>query len=153
MKTPVAMVRCRLDASQSGSELRYIPAYEFELWQHLMVSKYGRPVVVEEVSVWVPDKADVWDDGIDADLLQAVTRIRFEKPGPQSTVIPVVRYLATETYREAKSALLSHFDLRCRWGVEVTPGYFVSAGATATAADHETDLESADSLPEPYPVY
>ena len=58
-----------------------------------------------------------------------VVRVRFEKPGPQGTGVPVVRYLPTASYHVAKSALLAHFDPRCRWGLEVTPGYFVSAAA------------------------
>ena len=137
------MVRCRLDASPDKSELRYIPAAEFDLWRHLMESKHCRPVTVEEVSVWVPEKPEVWDDGIDADRLEAVVRVRFEKPGPQGTVVPVIRYFPTETYPEARAALLAHFDLRCRWSVEVTPGYFVSAPASQPGANAESLDESA----------
>jgi hypothetical protein len=136
-ESPVAMVRCRLDPNRENSEIRFIPASEFDLWRHLMESKYSRTVAVEDVSVWVPEKTEVWDDGIDADQLEAVVELRFEKPGPKGTVIPVVRYLATDTYREARAALLKHFDLRCRWSVEVTPGYFVSGVATAGAPEHE----------------
>jgi hypothetical protein len=135
---PVAMVRCRLDRNQDNSEIRFIPASEFDLWRHLMESKYSRTVTVEDVSVWVPEKADVWDEGIDADQLAAVVRLRFEKAGPRGTTIPVIRYLATETYREARAALLKHFDLRVRWSVEVTPGYFVAGTANVDAGENET---------------
>lgn len=137
------MVRCHLDASRENSELRYIPASEFDLWQHLMESKHGRPVSVDEVSVWVPETPEVWDDAIDSDRLDAVVRVRFEKPGPQGTAVPVVRYFPTETYREAKSALLAHFDLRCRWSVEVTPGYFVAAASNGAREESlEEDARS-----------
>lgn len=125
------MFRARLDAGQDNSELRYVPAAEFDLWRHLMESKYARAVAVEDVSVWVPEKAAVWDEGIDADQLEAVVRVRFDKPGPQGTVVPVTRYLSNPTYPEAKAALLAHFDLRCRWSLVTTPGYFVAAPAAA----------------------
>jgi hypothetical protein len=133
----VPMVRCRLDGSPSSSELRYVPAAEFDLWRHLMANKYVRGVEVDEVSVWVPDMAEVFDEGIAVDQLHEVVRVRFDKPGPQGTMVPVTRFFPAETYPEAKAALLAHFDLRCRWGVEVTPGYFVS-----TAASRSVDEES-----------
>lgn len=123
--------------------MRYVPATEFDLWRHLMESKYGRSIVVDSVSVWVPEKPDVWDDGIDADQLEAVVRLRFEKPGPGGTAIPVIRYLATESFREAKAALLAHFDLRCRWSLEATPGYFVIAPEDARAANAR-DVDAAE---------
>ena len=104
------MVRCRLDASSDNSELRYVPAAEFDLWCHLMESKYARSVAVEETSVWVPERAGVWDDGIDVNQMLAVVRVRFEKHGPQGTVVPVVRFLPNKTYPEARDALLAHFD-------------------------------------------
>ena len=141
------MVRCRLDASEQKAELRYIPAAEFELWRHLMESKHSRSVAVEDVSVWVAERPGVWDEGIDADQLKTVMRIRFEKPGPQGTVVPVTRYFPTETYPEAKAALLAHFDLRCRWSVEVTPGYFV-----ATAGGSGSDEEGLDENTRPHPA-
>jgi hypothetical protein len=145
--TPVAMVRCRLDASQDNSALRYVPAAEFDLWRHLMESKYARAVAIEDCSVWVPEKAALWDDGIDTDQLKAVVRVRFEKPGPQSTVVPVIRYLPNKTYPEAKAALLAHFDLRCRWSLVATPGYFVSTAASVSGTDEESLDESARPNP------
>ena len=137
------MVRCRLDASQENSELRYVPAAEFDLWRHLMESKYARVVAVEESSVWVPERAGIWEDGIDIDQLKAVVRVRFEKPGPQGTVVPVIRYLPNKTYPEARAALLAHFDPRCRWNVVETPGYFVSSPAPVGGADEEGLDENA----------
>lgn len=142
------MVRCHLDGSHATSELRYVPAAEFDLWRHLMVNKYVRPVTVEEVSVWVPEKPEVSADGIDADQLHAVVRIRFDKPGPQGTLVPVTRFFPSETYPEAKAALLAHFDLRCRWGVEVTPGYFVSAAASRGAGEESLEMDAPSTEEE-----
>ncbi len=125
-ETPVAMVRCRLDENRDQPQVRYVPAAEFDLWRHLMTSKHRRAVTVEHVSVWVPETPDTWDDAIDADRLHPVVRVRFDKAGPQGSVVPVVRYLPTEALPEAKAALLAHFDLHHRWSAEVTPGYFIS---------------------------
>ncbi len=127
VETPVPMVRCHLDAGQDLREARFVPAVEFELWRHLMETRHLRAVTVDEVSVWVAETPAAWDSGLDADELQPVLRLRFEKPGPQGTMVPVERYFPAETYPEAKAALLAHFDPRCRWSVQATPGYFVPA--------------------------
>jgi hypothetical protein len=130
--TPIPMVRCHLDGGEEdpAREVRYIPAAEFELWRHFMETKHSRVVTVDEVSIWVPDGPAVWDDDIDADVLLPVLRIQFEKPGPEGILVPVVRFFPAETYPEARSALLAHFDPRCRWSVSATPGYFVPAAST-----------------------
>ena len=128
--TPIPMVRCRLvhdSEDDSSGDLRYVPAAEFDLWRHFMETRHCRVVTVDEVSVWVPETPVVCDDEIDADALQPVLRVRFDKPGPRGTLVPVERFLPAETYPQAKAALLSHFDPRCRWSVSATPGYFVSA--------------------------
>jgi hypothetical protein len=125
MDTPVAMVRCRLDGSEEPSELRYIPATEFELWRHLMVTRHDRTVQVDDVSVWVPERSDVGVEGVDPDCLEAVARVRFERTGPHGTRIPVARFMPVGTLSEGRTALLAHFDVRCRWTVETTPGYFL----------------------------
>ena len=65
------------------------PQNNFSLWQHFMLTKHGRPALVEEVSVWVPEAPGVWDEALDTDRLDAVLRVRFEKPGPRGTMIPV----------------------------------------------------------------
>ena len=128
-EVPVPMVRCRLDGSDESCDLRYVPAAEFGLWRHLMASEHGRPVTVEEVSVWLPEDPAILDEDIDVEKLEPVLRVRFEKPGPEdaATVVPVVRFLPCETYPEAKEALLGHFDEDCLKTLEETPGYFVSA--------------------------
>jgi hypothetical protein len=128
VETLVPMVRCHLDTGDDpAGEVRYVPAAEFDLWSYFMETKHFRAVTVDEVSIWVPETKDVWDDDIDAEALHAVLRIRFEKVGPQRTVIPVERFFPAETYPQARAALLAHFDPRCRWSVEATPGYFVPA--------------------------
>src|SRR5437867_3856264 len=139
-ETPIAMVRCHLDGGEDdpARATRYIPAQEFELWRHLMETKHQRVVTVDAVSAWVPETPKVWDDQIDVDVLEPVLRVRFEKPGPEGTLVPVVRFLPTETYPQAKAALLAHFDLRCRWSLRATPGYFV-ASSSGPRDDTESD--------------
>jgi hypothetical protein len=141
------MVRCRLDDNRNNSQLRYVAAVEFDLWRHLMESKHERSVAVEQTSVWVPETAGLWDEAMDTSALEPVVRMRFEKPGPQGTSVPVVRFFPTETYPEAKSALLAHFDVRCRWTVDVTPGYFI-ATAPPGAGDDVEDLEMSGTFTE-----
>ena len=127
-ESPLPMVRCRLDGSDDSSNVRYVPASEFELWRHFMASQHGRPVTVDEVSVWLPEDPAMLDDDIDAETLEPVLRVRFDKPAPEGadTTVPVVRFLPSETYPEAKEALLGHFDDECRESLEETPGYFVT---------------------------
>ena len=121
------MVRCHLDGSEDSHNVRYIPASEFELWRHFMSTQYSRPVTVDEVSVWRPESPEMLDDDIDAETLEPVLRVRFEKPGPEGSIVPVVRFFPYETYPEAKEALLSHFDEDCQESLDETPGYFVAA--------------------------
>jgi hypothetical protein len=128
-ETAVAMVRCHLDGNDEDSirERRYVPAAEFDLWRYFMETRHERVVTVDEVSMWVAESAEIWDEVIDADALEPVLRVQFEKPGPEGTLVPVVRFFPTETYPQAKAALLAHFDARCRWTVQATPGYFVAS--------------------------
>jgi hypothetical protein len=128
-ETPLPMVRCHLDGSEDSCSLRYVPAAEFELWRHFMATEHGRPVTVDEVSVWLPESPAILDDDIDTEKLEPVLRVRFEKATPEgsSTAVPVVRFLPYETYPEAKEALLGHFDEGCRDSLEETPGYFLAA--------------------------
>jgi hypothetical protein len=134
-ETPLPMVRCRLDNSLDSSNLRYVPAAEFDLWRTFMMTQHNRAVVVDEVSVWVPDTPKVWNTDIDVDRLEPVLRLRFEKPTSESphTLVPVVRFMPIETYPIAKEALLAHFDPECHRNVEKTPGYFVTTHTVALA--------------------
>ena len=133
----VPMVRCHLEGGDDDPALalRYIPAAEFELWRHFMETKHRRTVTVEDVSVWVPETPEGWSEDLDADALQPVLRIRFEKPGPHGSVVPVERFLPAESYPKAKAALLAHADPGCSRGLEATPGYFVPAQARPRALD------------------
>ena len=126
MPSNVPMVRCRLDGPEDAIEaLRYIPLAEFELWRHLMESRHGRQVRIEEVSIWVAEESGTWNSGFAAEELQPVVRLRLERAGPQGVPIPMERYFPAETYPRAQEALLSHFeDAPCRV-LAATPGYFV----------------------------
>jgi len=133
----VPMVRCHLEGGDEDPALalRYIPAAEFELWCHFMETRHARTVTVEDVSVWVPETAEAWSEDLDAEALQPVLRVRFERPGPQGMLVPVERFLAAETYLTAKAALLARADPRCGRSLEATPGYFVPAESRAGALD------------------
>ena len=127
MRVPdrVPMVRCRLDGAPEFAALRYVPLAEFGLWQYLMENKHGRRVAVEQVSVWVPEHASQWNSGFEAEELEPVLRVRFERPGPHGLGVPVERYFPAETYPEAQEALLHHFEGLPMSPLEATPGYFI----------------------------
>jgi hypothetical protein len=123
----VPMVRCRLDGRPESAALRYVPMAEFGLWQYLMENRHHRRVAVDQVSIWIPEEAASWNSGFEADELEPVLRIRFEKPGPEGLAVPVERYFPAETYPEAQEALLNHFEDVPVSRIEATPGYFVPA--------------------------
>ena len=133
LKQPLAMVRCHLDNNDDHSNVRYVPAFEFELWRHFMATQHGRPVTVDEVSVWLPEDPAILDEDIDPEMLEPVLCVRFEKPAPlgSGSIVPVVRFLAIETYPEAKEALLGHFDEGCQRTLRETPGYFLIASESS----------------------
>jgi hypothetical protein len=96
-----------------------------------MQTRHGRVVTVDDASIWVPEVPQasldpMIDPTIDPDVLLPVLRISFDQPGPQGIAVPVVRFLPNETYPEAKEALLSHFDPRCRQTARETRGYFLA---------------------------
>lgn len=119
------MVRCRLDGSPQFAALRYVPLAEFGLWQFLMETRHGRRVAVEQVSVWVPEDASQWNSGFEADELEPVLRVRFERPGPHGLGVPVERFFPAETYPEAQEALLTHYEGMPVSSIVATPGYFI----------------------------
>lgn len=123
----VPMVRCRLDGAAEFAALRYVPLAEFGLWKYLMEHRHQRRVSVEQVSVWVPEDASQWNSGFEADELQPVLRLRFERSGPHGLAVPVERFFPAETYPEAQEALLHHFDGLPVSPLEATPGYFIPA--------------------------
>ena len=129
------MVRCHLAPGDDPSEtLRYVRLSEFELWRYMMETRHGRVVVVDEVSLWVPEDASLLSSSIsDPELCEAVVRIRFEVPGSHGFPVPVERFLSAQTYPEAQAALLAHFESGYR-GVIATAGYFVPALARVEAA-------------------
>jgi len=129
------MVRCHLGPGEDPAQtLRYVRLAEFELWRYMMETRHRRVVVVEEVSLWVPEDASLLTSSIsDPELCEAVVRIHFEVPGSHGFPVPVERFLPAQTYPEAQAALLSHFGSAYR-AVTATAGYFVPAAARLEAA-------------------
>ena len=97
----VPMVRCHLEGGDNDPALalRYVPSAEFELWRHFMETRHARTVIVEDVSVWVPEAPEAWSEDLDPEALQPVLRVRFERSGPQGMVVPVVNGLADRGVR------------------------------------------------------
>ena len=91
----VPLVRCHLAPGDDPAEtLRYVRLAEFELWRYMMETRHGRVVVVEEVSLWVPEDASLLTSAIgDPELCEAVVRIHFEVPGSHGVPVPVERFL------------------------------------------------------------
>lgn len=131
---PIPIVRCHLGPCDDPAQaLRYVRLAEFELWRYMMETRHGRVVLVEDVSLWVPEDAALLTAEIaDPELCEAVVRIRFDVPGTHGVPVPVERFLPAQTYPEAQAALLSHFESRYR-GVTATAGYFVPAAARLEA--------------------
>jgi hypothetical protein len=122
---PVHMVRCLLDgAFGEMTAVRYVPAAEFGLWEHLMRSRHHRTVILETVSIWLPEAAAMVRPDLDIDELDAVLRFEVTLPGPGGFMVPSVRFFAAETYHEARAALLSHFPGADR-ALVTTAGYFL----------------------------
>jgi hypothetical protein len=128
------MVRCRLGPGDDpAATLRYVRFAEFELWRYMMETRHRREVVVEEVSLWVPEEGSLASSSIgDPELCEAVVRVRFDVPSSYGFPVPVERFIPAETYPEAQAALLSHFDWPSRV-VTATAGYFVPAAARLEA--------------------
>ena len=127
----IPLVRCRLGGQDEteSTAVRYVPLSEFELWRHLMETRHRRPVRVESVSVWVSEEA-ARSNGLTADDLEPVVRLRLELPGPVGVPVSVERYIPVETYPEAREVLLSHFGgSRRPQRVLAGAGYFVPPAA------------------------
>lgn len=138
MRQEIPLVRCRLDGPEefASQRLRYVPLGEFELWRHLMQSRHGRGVTVEDVSVWVPEHPALWNSGFLEDQLEPVLRVSLVWQGDLGLPTPVERYFPAETYPEAQEALLSHRAPAQgpRHEVVATPGYFIPSAARGSAA-------------------
>jgi hypothetical protein len=134
---PVPLVRCRLDGPAEGTAetLRYIPLAEFELWRHFMETRHRRRVTMEAVSVWLPEDPAVWNSGFSPDDLEAVLRVRLERPGPHGVPVPVERFFPAETYPVAQEKLLAHIPVEPGMrAVRATAGYFVPEPRRRAAA-------------------
>ncbi len=126
------MARCRLDALEQGipDSLRFVPLSEFDLWRHLMETRHGRRVLLESVSVWMPEGPGLSEHGLEFEDLEPVVRVHFDRPGPFGIPVPVERFFPAETYPRARAALLSHWPLgQTAVDVQVSPGYFVARSA------------------------
>ncbi|HEY7412318.1 MAG TPA: hypothetical protein VII13_16335 [Vicinamibacteria bacterium] len=127
MSEPITMVRCRLDGVDDvpARTLRYIPYAEFGLWKHLMETKHGRTVTVEETSVWVVEDAARWNSGYEPEDLEPVLHFRLQLVAREGTMVTIERYFPAESYPEAQEALLSHFPAGSCRELTAIPGYFV----------------------------
>lgn len=126
------MARCRLDGPdrEVPDSLRFVPLSEFDLWRHLMETRHGRRVLLESVSVWMPEGPDLAEHSLDVEDLEPVVRMRFERSGPLGSAVPVERFFPAETYPLARAALLSHLPAgQPVSAVHVSPGYFVTRSA------------------------
>ncbi len=123
----VPLVRCRLDDGACGPDAqRYVPLGEFDLWRHLMETRHGRVVTIEQVSVWLPENPGLWNSGFLPDELEPVVRLRLRWPGRYDVATPVERFFPAETYPRAQQALLSHLPPGAGVGdLQTTAGYFV----------------------------
>lgn len=122
------MVRCRLDAPEDGAveSLRYIPLVEFQLWRHLMETRHGRRVTIEQVSVWVSEGPTLWSSAFLSDELEPVLCLSLSWPGPYGVATPVRRYFPAETYPQAQAAWLSHLPSGASaHDAHAEAGYFV----------------------------
>jgi hypothetical protein len=124
------MSRCRLDGPEGGDDsvVRYVPLAELDLWRHLMETRHGRRVCIEEVSVWIPDHSTARLPELAAEDLEPVLRVRLELPGPHDVPLAVERFFPAATSTQAREAWLSHFDRRRVRRIVTVAGYFVRGG-------------------------
>ncbi len=121
------MVRCRLgEADGDENRRRYVPLTEFGLWKYLMETRHRRRVVVEAISVWVPEEPALWNSGYAAEDLEPVLRVEFTTRGPLGAPLRVERYFHALGYPRAQEALLSHFAGKSGpRDLKATAGYFL----------------------------
>jgi len=122
----IAMVRCRLGNGLDGAAQRYVPLTEFGLWKYLMESRHRKQVLVDAISVWVPEEPTLWSAGVVSEDLEPVVRVRFSARGVLGALVPVERYFAALSYPQAQEALFAHYTPGTRPGdVRATAGYFL----------------------------
>jgi hypothetical protein len=122
----VEMVRCRLGDRLDGAVQRYVPLAEFGLWKYLMESRHRKQVLVDAISVWVPEEPALWNSGVAPEDLEPVVRVRFSARGVLGALVPVERYFAALSYPQAQAALFSHYAPGTRPAdLQATAGYFL----------------------------
>jgi hypothetical protein len=122
----VAMVRCRLGDGLDGAAQRYVPLAEFGLWKYLLETRHRKRVLVDAISVWVPEEPSLWSSGLTSEDIDAVVRVQFTVPGVLGARVPIVRYLSALSYPQAQEALFSHYPPGTRPAdLRGTAGYFL----------------------------
>jgi hypothetical protein len=122
----IEMVRCRLGNGLDGAAQRYVPLSEFGLWRYLMESRHRKQVLVDAISVWVPEEPALWNSGVAPEDLEPVVRVRFSAKGVLGASVLVERYLAALSYPQAQEALFAHYTPGTRpMDVQATAGYFL----------------------------
>jgi hypothetical protein len=128
MDERVPMARCRLGVSSRNdpTSYRYVPLGLLGLWRFLMEERHHKTVVLEAVSVWVPESPELWNSRLGDDDLEPVLRVRFSVRGDHGILMPVERFFAALNYPVAQEALLSHYQTDgYRVPTEATAGYFL----------------------------
>jgi hypothetical protein len=126
VRDQIEMVRCRLGDVLDGAAQRYVPLSEFGLWKYLMETKHRKEVLIDAVSLWVPEEPTLWSSGVTAEDLEPVVRIRFMAEGLLGAPVPVERYFAALSYPQAQEALLAHYTRgQARLELVATAGYFL----------------------------
>ena len=137
MAERIPMARCRLGVSSRNDPTtrRYVPLGLLGLWRFLMEHRHHRSVVLEAVSVWVPESPELWYSRLGDDELEPVLRVRFRVPGEHGILMPVERYFAALNYPAAQEALLAHYRTDgARVPVDATAGYFLPVKGRSMSA-------------------
>lgn len=108
------LVQCRLrkrGESSASTDYRFIPAEDFDLWQHMMESTHGLIVEDAKVGLWL-SLEECREQHIDnhRHVRVPVTRVSFLAPHKEpETFFPVIRYFLTEQADELTQTLLHHY--------------------------------------------
>ncbi len=132
------LVRCRLGDAEARPDhvQRYVPLAEYGLWKYLMETRHRKRVILEAVSVWVPEEPALWNSGFSAEDLEPVLRIQFTVRGPLGALVPVERYVPALGYPRAQEALLLHYARGSGpRDIKATAGYFLPLSRSADATE------------------